>query len=216
MHARYLEWLDYVFDRPVSEPEWYWDPDLEIFEADEEYMAMLLELTFARSGSDLARFTDEQVNQGLWYLTSPACSDHMFTLKSEVVELDIRLDAIKAIGDLYRDCFAKRCTETLGHLDQAGSALNSICYMFWDISPLGCLEGCRHEARTADVIFGVLREIFETGHLACQEAALHGFGEYSCYYPERVEREIDSLLREGIHHPELREYALKARIGQVP
>lgn len=216
MHARYLEWIEYVFDHPVSQPEWHRDPAVEVFEGDEEYMAMLLELTFLRSGSDLTRFTDAQVNQGLWYLASPACSKHMFTLKSRAVELDVRLDAIKAIGDLYQDCFAKRCSETLSHLDQAGSDLNPICYMFWDINPLGSLEGCPNEARTADVIFGVLREIFETGHLACQEAAIHGLGEFSCFYPERVEREIDLLLKEGISHPDLREYAIRARSGQIP
>ncbi|WP_367873609.1 hypothetical protein [Luteolibacter sp. Populi] len=133
MHPRYQEWITHVFDHPVSQRPWHEALDAPVFKATETETAALLAETFSRAGTDLAAFTDAQVNQGLWYLISPACSDHSFSLRSDEVPLDFRLQAIRSIYPLYRDCFAARCSEGLSHLERDGSllnVLNSICYMF--------------------------------------------------------------------------------------
>lgn len=216
MHSRYQEWLTHLFDHPVSEPAWHWDLDAPSFLAEESEIAELIELTFLNSSTDLHRFTDAQLNQGLWYLASPSCSDYLFALRSDTVPLEQRLSAIASIFVLYRDCFQQRCTQTLSHLDQQPSSpLNSICYMFWDVCPISCLCDYPNEQELADACFGVLSETFSLDHVACREAAIHGYGEFKCFYTERVEEALDRVLETGISDPLLREYAHKARYSYI-
>ena len=216
MHARYEEWIGFIFDHPVTKSAWYRAMDAPVFEASEEDYAVLIEQTFTNSGRDLARFSDAQVNQGLYFLASPSCSDYMHALKDSEVPIKTRLSAIRSIFILYRDCFQARCTETLSHLDQAGgSALNPTCYMFWDINVLGYLEGTDEETVLADCVFSVLADTLRLPHLACQEAAIHGYGEFWNFYPERVEEAMDAFLATGIPSGTLRAYAENARIGYV-
>jgi hypothetical protein len=216
MHSRYQEWLNHLFDHPVSDPAWHWDLDAPSFSAEEPEIAELIELTFRNSATDLPRFTDAQLNQGLWYLTSTACSDYFFALRSENVPLVRRLSAIASIAVLYRDFFQQRCTKTLSHLNQEPrSPLNSICYMFWDICPISYICGYPDEQQLADACFSVLDATFSIDHLACREAAIHGYGEFSCSYPERVEQALDRLLETEIGDARLREYAHNARYHYI-
>jgi hypothetical protein len=134
MHTRYSEWIRFVFDHPVEGhlPEWYHREDAPEFIASHEDYAILLSETFSRSGNDLLVYSDGQVNQGLWYLTNPATSDFIHSLSHPTVSMNRRVESLRSVFDLYRDCFAKRCAETLGHTDEPGaSELNPICYMFW-------------------------------------------------------------------------------------
>ena len=71
MHVRYEEWIGFIFDHPVTKSAWYRAIDAPHFEASEEDYAVLIEQTFRYSGRDLARFSDAQVNQGLYFLASP-------------------------------------------------------------------------------------------------------------------------------------------------
>lgn len=212
MHSRYQEWLNHLFDHPIAEPAWHWDIDAPSFIADESEIAELIELTFRNSATDFQRFSDAQLNQGLWYLVSSACSDFFFTLRSEKVPLERRLSAIASITVLYRDFFQHRCTQTLSHLDQQPrSPLNSICYMFWDICPLTYICGYPDEQQLSDSCFAVLADTFLIDHLACREAAIHGYGEFSCSYPERVNQVLDRILEFEIGETKLRDYAYNAR-----
>ena len=223
MHPRYEEWLEFVFDHPVSDPAWYWDEDGPEFEAPEMDQAILIGETFTYAGRDLARFSDAQVNQGLWFLSSPALSDYGFSVKSETVPLEIRLAAIRGIYPLYRDCFQRRCAEKLSHLDRVGGRndlnlrtdLNPICYMFWDVTPLGYLKGHADEVALRDAIFGILEQTLELPHLACKEAAIHGYGEIQYYYPEKVKEAMDRFLGTEIADEDLRTYAENAREGRI-
>lgn len=216
MHTRYHEWISFIFEHPVTNPEWHWARDAPTFQASEEDYALLIGQTFTHSGRDLSRFSDAQVNQGINFLASTACSDYMFALKDSKVSMDTRLSAIRSIFVLYRDCFQPRCTETLSHLGHVPrSALNPMCYMFWDINALGCLESTDDESALADCVFSVLADTLKLPHLACQEAAIHGYGEFSCFYPERVEEAMDAFLATKIASPALRAYAENARVGNI-
>jgi len=216
MHFRYQEWIDHLFDHPVTNPAWYWDIEAPSFSAEEPEIAELIELTFRNSASDLQRFTDAQLNQGFNYLVSPSCSDYLFALRSDKVPLVRRISAIASINVLYRDCFQQRCTQTLSHLDEdSSSPLNAICYMFWDICPISYLRDYPDENHLADACFAVLSGIFSLDHLACREAAIHGYGEFSCSYPERVEQALDRVLEMEIADARLREYAHTARYHYI-
>lgn len=205
MTTRYQEWLNHVFSEDPCE-----------FDASETEVSQLIEDTFRFSGRDLSQFSDERVNEGVWSISSPAGSDHSFALRSDAVPLEARLSAISSIKILYRDCFATRCTRTLSHLDeQPSSPLNAICYMFWDVSPLSYLEGRPDESVLADACFSVLADTLAIDHIACQEAAIHGYGEFHFQYPDRVEDAMNRFLQTRISDSRLRTYAENARIGYI-
>ena len=52
-------------------------------------------------------------------------------------------------------------------------------------------------------------------HLACQEAAIDGYGEISLFHPRRAEEALDAFLAGGISSGPLRAYAENARSGNV-
>ena len=215
MHPRYQEWLDHAFNHPVARKEWYWTSDAGFEAEDPATIAALLDLTFTRSGSDLLRFTDAQVNQGLYYLASPGAGDFLNHLTSDAVPLDLRLKGIRSILSLYRDCFASRCTKALSHLDEEASPLNAICYMFWDLNTLSYLEQIPDREVIGGAIFSVLDSVLAIPHLACQEAALHGLGHLSHDDPEKVAAIVGRFLKTKIRNRDLRDYAEAAREGLV-
>jgi hypothetical protein len=214
---RYRSWLVHVFDHEVRDPQWHFDIDAPTFEATPAEVTELLRLTFKRAATDLRDFTDAQVNQGIWYLASPSCSNFSFALKAGDVPLEPRIQAVQSIRHLYSGCFAERCTETLSHLDeQPCSDLNSICYMFWDVFPLTYLQDTAGEKELSNAVFNVLTATLEIDHRACREAALHGFAEVAYAYPERVENAISRVLNRLRKDGRLYNYACNAMTGNVP
>jgi hypothetical protein len=216
MHPRYQEWIRYVFDHPVKDPQWYFDVDAPGFEATEEDYAELIRETFSRSGDDLALFSDAQVNRGIWFLASQTGSDFISSLRDGGAPTAKKIAGIRSIYILYRDCFAKRCSESLGHIDEPGaSELNPICYMFWDVCPLSYLEDASERSELEEAVFWVLENTIKLHHRACIEGGLHGLGEVACQYEARVKDVIDRFLVEAEIDPVLRGYAERAREGNV-
>ena len=216
MHPRYQEWIRYVFDHPVNDPQWYFDLDAPGFEATQEDYADLIRETFSRSGEDLARFSDAQVNQGIWFLASPSGSDFIFALRDGDAPTPKQVAGIRSIYDLYRDCFAKRCAETLGHIDEPGASdLNPICYMFWDVCPISYLVEAKERRDLEDAVFWVLENTIKLPHRACIEAGLHGLGDIAFSYERRVKEVIDGFLKTARLDAALRGYAERAREGCI-
>src|SRR5688500_15792399 len=104
MHPRYDEWLSFAFDHEVTDPQWHFQPGSPHFEGSETDYAVLIEETFRNSGRDLRRFSDAQVNQGVWFLASPSCSDFMFALRDGSAPLAAKVSGIQSILDLYKSC----------------------------------------------------------------------------------------------------------------
>jgi hypothetical protein len=214
MNPRYQEWLKHVFDhedRGHLLPEWYWDKDAPLFEATDDEMAELISQTFRNAGKDLTKYNDAQVDQGIWYFVSTAGANFLHSLKSPEVPLKKRLEAIQNIFHLYSDCFAKRCAETLGHLSEEGSALNSSCYMFWDISPLTIGEA----QEIQDAVLNVLEKILTIEHRACRESAFHRLSEMFYSRRESAQEIINRFLSKTKLDDKLLSYALSAREGNV-
>jgi hypothetical protein len=211
----YAQWLSYWFDHPEDDPKWYIDSDAPDFEATDEEIVALLSLTFQRSGTDLLRFSDAQVENGLWFVADNSVC--MYIVRDSNMPITQRLQAVSDVYRLYCDCFAKRCTETLSHLDEPGSSpLNGVCYMFWDLSSLTYLEKCRDRAAMEDTVRSVLSRTLEIPHLACQEGALHGLGHMALFDDtRRTRRVVDAFLKQKDLDEDLREYALDAREGRV-
>ncbi len=217
MNSRYEEWLKHVFDHEVevNKPQWYWDEGVPEFVAEPGEIVELLGQTFLHAGRDLARYTDAQVNEGIWYMVSIGGSDFIMALQSLEVPLAKRLETIGNIFYLFSDFFAKRCTETLGHLSEEGSPLNSSCYMFWDISFLACLKDTPENQQMQNAVLDVLQKILTIEHQACRESALHGLSEFVFTRPDKAHEIIDHFLSNTKLDEKLLAYARNAREGNV-
>ena len=205
-----------MFSHEVTDPQWHFDPDAPEFESTEEEQVELIRETFTRSGDDLRPFNDAQVNQGIWFLASPSCSDFMFSVRDGDVALAAKISAIQSIHLLYRDCFSKRCAESLGHIDEPGATeLNPICYMFWDVCPLSYVHDSNHARELEDAVFTVLHDTIRIPHRACIEGGLHGLGHLAYQYEKRVGKIIDDYLKSAKIDHALRLYAERAKEGAI-
>ena len=216
------EWIRYVFDHPVTDPQWYWIDHHDFWDSTLNPGITVSYLTglFENPVAPLTAYSDAQIEQGLYYLVSNSLSNHMFALRDERVPLADRLKGLASMYIVFEQLFVPRCSANLGYLNEVdkGTAkpLDGICYMWWDIIPInGAAAGPDTEA-TADTILAVLTRILSLNSDACREGALHGLGHWSYYDPKRIEAIVDQFLatQQDIR-PELLTYARRARRGHV-
>lgn len=209
-HHNFDTWLQWVFDHPVTDPAWYWNDKL--LEPPPEVTVDYLTRLFCSPVSRLACYSDAQVNQGLWFLCSNACSSHLDAFLDEDVPIHKRLHGVASIFDLYREVFATRCASELSHgRNRTTNPLNSVCFMFWDIAPLLGTQG--EQMRAA--ILEVLRRISTLSHVACIESAIHGLGHASsCGYSEATEV-LNDIISSGVCPSDLLAYAHRAKDGDI-
>lgn len=213
------DWVKYVFDHPILEREWYWEIDAEWWNEDANPLVTLAYITrlFKNAGEILAVYSDAQVNQGLWFLVSNACSSHMFALINESLPESDRIQCVHAMYTLFEQVFVPRCSP---HLSQTSptdaNPINSICYMWWDIIPI---YGKPDEPARRDFDEACLRVMEKTLQLpsiACQENALHGLGHWSIYYQNEVRVIIARVLEDNVSLDQnLRMYAVAASQGCI-
>jgi hypothetical protein len=209
------DWVKFIFDRRAGGPQWYFEPDAPFWDGPADLTVTYLTQFFEKPGSLLSAYSEEQLNQGFWYLVSNGCSDMMFALNDESVALERRIRCLKVFRSVFAQVFAARCSEHLSHLGEAGARpLNSACYMWWDLFPIFPQPGSRQVI--CDTALQVMADILALDSLACQESALHGLGHWQRAYPGEVQRIIDRFLetRDGLR-PELVTYAKSARGGCV-
>jgi hypothetical protein len=214
---RFEEWITHVFDHEVTDPQWYFEPDADYWQAPSPVTLEYVTRLFEDPAPVLGLFSDEQINQGLWYLVSSSASDHMFALQDEEVPLDIRCRCVRAFAGIFGKVFAVRCSDHLSHLDEPGvRPLNGICYMWWDVLPLYGRSDIPARRPLDEECLNSMDAVLRLGSIACQESALHGLGHWAAQYPQRV-REIIELFVQS--HPglraELTAYAASASRGCI-
>lgn len=212
------DWLAHCFDRPTTGPVWYHDPCLPHWRTAPALRVRHLTRLFGDPVAALSRYSDEQVNLGLWYIAQSASSDDMLALLDASVPLAERVACIRAIETLYAQCFAVRCSAHLSHglrsSDEA-APLNSACYMFWDLVPLMPEPGDPARRALDDAVLHVLDAVLRLPSIACQESALHGLGHWQFDYPEQVGACIARYLERVRPDGALRAYAEQAAVGNV-
>jgi hypothetical protein len=72
---------------------------------------------FRAAGTTLAPFGDEQVAQGLYFLCGEGMPDAHASLSPEVTEASA-VAYVDAMPELFRQVFAERCRNGLGHLSE--------------------------------------------------------------------------------------------------
>lgn len=215
MGISFEQWLHYVFDHPVSSPPWYHE-DAEYRCCSAATAVAYLTQLFSDPRRWVQGFSDEQLNQGFWFLLHPTGCDDIEAFFDADVPWQDRQRGLEAIHTLFEQLFAERCSDRLSHLDERGTRpLNSICYMWWDI--FTDRDPGASQPLVEPVALEVLSRILALKSDACQESALHGLGHYQSIRPgKRVERIIDDFLaRNPKLRRELRDYAINAREGAV-
>lgn len=212
----YEKWVRQVFDHPVTDPAWHWDIGADVAQPVREESVSHLTRLFEHP-EILSVYSDAQLNQAFWYLVDSGCSDYMWCLVEPPVDLALRMRGIHAISILFRELFAKRCTARLSHLDEAGRGpLNSACYMWWDIFPRPRITEDDEGRRIELALIATMKLTLSIDSVACQESALHGLGHWAMYYPKVIFPAIDRFLANTPKlRPELKDYALRARVGYV-
>ena len=218
------EWITYIFDHPVASDireAWYWSEDAPEWHGAYDQIPVLIAETFERGGNLLAPFSDEQLDQGFWFLVGSSPQHFKDTLIDPQIPLTIRLRALRSSLPLFEQVMAIRCSSHLSHLAEQAAAnpLNSACYMWWDLLRLPILE-LRGPAESERDLFHseilvILRRLLAIPHDACRESALHGLGHWVRHYPQAAEIVDDFLSNTPGLRPELIAYAQRARIGNV-
>jgi hypothetical protein len=210
--------LKWVFDHPVREPAWYWDEHDDWWQGfAASMMVEFMTRLFEAPTTYLQSFSDAQVNQGLWFLTGDACLDSLACLLDESVAWPQRERCVHSIRGLFANYVAVRCSPHLGHTGESGAnPLNGACYMWWDqLHTTDDLENPSSRTMNAEIV-AVMSQTLEIAHDACRESALHGLGHWQRYCPDKVPGIIDNFLTNNpTLRPELRTYAIKARVGRV-
>jgi hypothetical protein len=210
------EWVRHMFDHPVNHPEWYWDTDADRAEIEPQRVLAHATNLFERAAELLASYTDAQANQGLWFLINEGGSP-LYALTETSISMEQRVRCILSISSLFNQCFAPRCTPHLSHLDEPGTgALNSVCYMWWDIFPLHGQPGDVARREIDAACLSVMEATLQLPSIACQESALHGLGHWGLNYEGRCQSIVSAFMQqhEGLRR-ELREYAVRARQANV-
>ena len=211
------DWVLHVFDHPVTDPAWHWGPDAPYWRGPPAAIVAHLTRLFEDPLPPLEGFTDAELNKGFWYIASNGLSDYMFALSDASVPLDARLRCVRALSVLYRDLFAPRCSPHLSHLDEPGVGdLNGVCYMWWDICPIGGPPADPGHDAINRAALDVMAAALELEAIACQESALHGLGHWHPEYAGETAAIIGRFLAtHAALRPELVTYARSARAGCV-
>lgn len=142
----------------------------------------------------LAKFPNEQLAAGLFRLPSSwRLTDLLWNPEEAWLP---REECIDAMFILYRDLFSI-------------TPLDGLAHMWWDLFRY---FGDDADPRTANAIVRVLEQVLKLPNEDCHWGALHGLGHHG---GNRRDAIIDSFLTTTAVSYELREYALRAKAGDV-
>ena len=217
------DWVRHVFDHPYymdtdDGMQWWFVGDEPFWNEDANPALAIDHLTrfFADPAILIARYSHAQIDQGLNYLFSNACSNYMFLFRNEEVPWEKRAACVEAIESLYADLMAPVFGDDLGHLHRGPGdpeKPNFACYMWWDIAPI-CPSGEGEDKLTA-LLLQVFAKVLRLRSEACLESVLHGLGHWTLYIPDQARPLIESFLQRTDLSPAIRAYAEQAATGQI-
>jgi hypothetical protein len=185
------EWLKWAFDHPVTElmghDQWWWhvprdwEGGIWLDRPPERALAFVIQL-FENPLAYLSCYSDAQIDQGVNFIVSRACSKHFDWLVDRRIDIGLRKRCFRSIEELFRELLAPRCSDDIWIYTKP---LNHICDMFWDMVVRDAntaerdSDGTYRIVRYTDVdaeILDTLAHILAMPSVACQQSALHGLG----------------------------------------
>lgn len=215
------EWIALIFDRESDTPlNRAFQTDMFYCINENTQHVVYYNRLFAEPAQIIGHYDDDQLGWGLRMSIVEGGESDIDTLEDSSLPWLERKRAIEMMYNVYEQIFEPRCDPTvLSHTlitrrsDDEHSALNDICYMWWDI--IG-ISG-RSEPEINVTAIGVMECILANlTNPACWESALHGLGHYQRFDPPRIRAAIDGFIAKHPDlDPRLREYANAARYGAV-
>lgn len=211
------DWIVHVFDHEVCEPQWFLDEESGVWSGAHEVTIAYITRLFEDPLPHIDSYTDEQINQGLWYVVGSSAGNHMYAVIDARVPYEARIRCLRSFYSLFQKLFAKRCSEHLYHIDQThGNALNAVCHMWWDIIPIYGMPDDIPKRQFDLEVLRVMARILSLESLACQESSLHGLGHWQTCYPKKIPLVVDRFLETNPSAPKaLVQYAKQAIAGYV-
>lgn len=196
-------WLAYLFDRSAEEHRA--EPAPTQWMHDGPAAAQRIRRLFGDAGNLLRAYSDEQVGRGLRVIVDSSYDGEIRALTDPRVPRQDRIGGLRSIRTLFAEVFAERLD---GDIHRCRTTLEYVCFMFWDIAPIGRLGD--------DTVLDVLEDTLALESTACRWAALHGLGHAYHDAPGQVRGIVDGWLRA---HREISralcDYARLARAGAV-
>jgi hypothetical protein len=203
----FKEFVAFLFERGVApesnengEKE-YWYYSVEIAFEPREVAAHYVQL-FSDPNFLLSQYSKAQLEEGFWVMQSPNLECGLQVLLwLEDLPFVIREDCVRSMFHLFERLFSAEPLET-----SANMWWDSLCYD-WHCGNRSRDRGGEDQLMQ-DVIFETLTKILTLDSVACQTAALHGFGHL--HHPST--KQIIGAYIQGKPEidPELKEYALAA------
>lgn len=181
----YARWIEHIFGTSLAAKTNPESAALASALAPAEAMQLVTRI-FTNCGTDLTQFSDLQVSDGLRYIGAAGESDWMYFVYDRTLPWTVRAACANSIVPLYSDCFARRCANSATAWQSAPTAINSICFMWWDRFPGGSDNTTLEELARVDAeLIGVMSHSLQLPHNACRESALHGLGHWRVADPSR-------------------------------
>lgn len=214
MAVAFADWVEAVFDHPVTKREWYWDPHFKErwdgLGLSEELLVAHMTALF-KEPAPLSRYSLAQVAQGIWFLigeSSPAQASG--ALVRSAVDIEARVACVSSMGEFFRLFVAP---QSPGPADTDSDLFHIACYMWWDIFPTYG-DANAGEAALHQACLQVMVEELALDTELCQISGLHGLNHWHTCHPTYVEAAVDRFLAgSGPVSAKVRRYAAAAREG---
>lgn len=211
----YDSWIKSLFDRDEQRGDWRFEIGEEPIDVPEALLCSFIIKLNSELPELLSRYTDWQIAMGIDYIYNPSCSNMAFTIRDGDLQLETRLETIRSIKNLYRDCFETRCLPILGYLSEQGNELNGLCYMLWDITPIKTCKNHKDGAAILDTVAEVLSYALTMKNIACLESALHGLGHIVYNFPKASDIIQSFISKSANIDPRILRYAEAAKTGCI-
>lgn len=195
------EWVRFIFDHPVSDPEWFFEDDIE-YESIPEVSLERYTRLFTNPVFLLDEYSPEQIQQGFDFIHCGSVGTLDFVLWDEQTDFGLREQCIYSMVALYERLFTRDPIVDMSH-------------MWWDL----LITDFEIQPRTddgfavQDVMFKAMGRILGINSLNCWWGALHGLGHLRHKYTCAI---IDEWLKSGVcRDKQLREYAETCKTGDI-
>jgi hypothetical protein len=237
--AEFKDWVKWVFDREVENPEWfhrisYTDvpyPDEEAIDilGDAPWAVLQYYTRIFRQANELLEpYTDEQIYQGLYNFPNHGLSfKHGLSIHDQLVnpeiDISIRRDFVMAEKKLFLNFFARRLPPF--PVDDADNAdeglLAGACFMWWDVVAHHIRIVIDGQDPAPDELRSFLEWCTEAliaqlgvRHQALWYSAIHGLGHFHHYKLVDASPIIKRWLKQTPDIPKnVYDYALQVSTG---
>lgn len=210
-------YLNDLFGHDEAAGKWYWrDWSAEVLPAfgrmhQEDWVVVeVLSRAFGDFDRHLARFTPWQLATGVYYAFNNSMSNFAYAVRDPRSPIERRVAMVANLSTIFDRVFEPHCVPVLAHLHKT-TEINSICFMFWDETPV--IQ--RDIPGIPEAAYSVLEHCLHSTNIAVVESALHGLGHEARADPTAVAIIDGYIARATEAPPELLAYAHAARIGGI-